>query len=784
MKNTLFTVVLFTVVLAGGGFAAPTTRYWDACKPSCGWNGNAGSSPNGICTSCDVNGNKLSGEGGSNACQNGPAYTCMGQAPWAVDDNLSYGFAAAHSNGDCGKCYELTFTSNGEGGTTGGSLIGKKMIIMVSNIGDIRAGAAFDLMIPGGGVGDFDALTRQINQLGGSSSNMGAQYGGFRADYGGGCGNNATCVRSRCDAAFGTSAMSHMKEGCYWFIDWFKNANNPTADHREVSCPAALVSVYKGNSWRPSGGGNPIVVPPTANYTVQVSRTPTAGGTVSVKIGTGAAQTDPSGQLTASANTSIVLTATPSANYRFVNWTAVSGSLPSGFSATSANVTFSINSNVNIRANFEATTTQPTTYSLQVTRNPTAGGSVAVTVGGTTQNNPQNSQFLTANTSVRVVATAATGYTFQNWTAVTGSLPSGFNATSASVTFNMPSAAVNIRANFTANGGNPPGGEPGGGNTYTLTTGVSPANSGTTSPASLSNIPAGQAVSITATPNNGYVFVNWTATGGSATFANANSASTTVTLKALAKRAATAAQYAEATITANFQSNGTNPPVNKTDTIRVEAEDYASKNGANMVTSTANGITNIGYIESGYSVTYTNVGVAQAGARTMVFRIASNYDQGQSSFKVSVNGTEVGTISGHTNDWDGYTNVTLSPDVQFNAGANTITLNFQTPVNVDYFLLIGEAAQPVSVRYNAVNKQTKPRAAVTLTASPRGFTAALPANHGYTAYKLVDLQGREVRSGKIGDGMSSLKFNNLKSSVLLLRLEGRNTSTVVKAVTY
>jgi uncharacterized protein (TIGR02145 family)/uncharacterized repeat protein (TIGR02543 family) len=77
--------------------------------------------------------------------------------------------------------------------------------------------------------------------------------------------------------------------------------------------------------------------------------------------------------------------------------------------------------------------------------------------------------------------------------------------------------------------------------TYTLTMSVYPNNSGTTNPASSqSNIQAGQAVSISANPNSGYTFTNWTVTNGTASFANANSAATTVTLST------------NATIRANF----------------------------------------------------------------------------------------------------------------------------------------------------------------------------------------------------------------------------------------
>jgi len=773
MKKTFLTAALCTLFIVGGSFAAQkTTRYWDACKPSCGWNGNASGSPNGICTSCDVQGNKLSGEGGQSACQGGPAYTCMGQAPWAVDDNLAYGFAAAHlGNSACGKCYELTFTNNGEGGTVGGSIQGKKMIVMASNTGNIQEGAVFDLMIPGGGVGDFDALSKQVSQNGGPSnySSWGARYGGFRAAYEGGCGNDAACVRKRCDEAFNTPALSHLKEGCHWFVDWFKNANNPMEDHKEVTCPQILIDVYKGTKWRPSGG----TIQPTT-YKLQVARSPTAGGNVSVNNGAN----NPTGESSHNAGTSISIKATANSGYEFQNWTAASGSsLPSGVTATNATITFSINSNVNLTANFRQTVTPPTTYTLQVSRSPTAGGSVSVKVGtGTAQNNPQNSQNVNANTSVTVAATAASGYTFVNWTAVSGSsLPTGFSATSASVTFNI-GANVNIRANFTQNQTNPDA-------KYTLTVTRSPSAGGTTTPASSqADIVSGTPVNISASANSGYTFNEWTLVSGTATFANAKNAATTVTLSS------------NATVRANFQQGSVNPPVVNGDTITVEAEDATvsiaacpqnppSGQAMCVGTNTTTGVSNIGYISDGNSTTYS-VSVAKDGMYTMVFSIASNWDQGESSFKVTVNGTEVGTISGHTNNWDEYTYVTLDSEVSLTAGENTIKLDFKSPINVDNFLIIGEKEETTPVRYNAP-RTVKARAAVTLKAVPRGFTAVLPSNHAYTSYRLIDMQGREVRSGKIGNGVTTLNFNNAKRSVLFLKLEGKGSApVVVRAVTY
>jgi hypothetical protein len=210
-----------------------TTRYWDACKPSCGWPNNTGSSPNGTAKSCDVKGSTIGNNIGS-ACPNGgSAYACMNQAPWRKSDNVSYGFAATPTNGDCGKCYHLQFSNT--------AISGKKMIVMVSNIGgDVKSGQ-FDIMIPGGGVGIYNALSTQVSQNGGSSSDLGSQYGGFRTK----CGSNATCVRNMCNSVFSTAALSDLKNGCLWYVDWFQIADNPNIYYKEINCPSDLVGRYK-----------------------------------------------------------------------------------------------------------------------------------------------------------------------------------------------------------------------------------------------------------------------------------------------------------------------------------------------------------------------------------------------------------------------------------------------------------------------------------------------------------------------------------------------------------
>ncbi|KDN64536.1 putative glycosyl hydrolase family 45 [Colletotrichum sublineola] len=123
-----------------------TTRYWDCCKPSCAWPGKAAQLATGPVTTCDRNDNPLS-DGGStrSGCDSGGgAYMCSGHSPWAVNDDLAYGWAAVRILGGteaewCCACYELTFTS--------GTVAGKKMIVQTTNTGGDLGQNHFDIAI-------------------------------------------------------------------------------------------------------------------------------------------------------------------------------------------------------------------------------------------------------------------------------------------------------------------------------------------------------------------------------------------------------------------------------------------------------------------------------------------------------------------------------------------------------------------------------------------------------------------------------------------------------------
>ena len=146
------------------------------------------------------------------------AYTCNNQKPWAVNDQLAYGFAAAHIPGlseqdRCCACYKLVFTN--------GPVAGKTMIVQVTNSGSDVGEHQFDLQIPGGGVGLYNACTRQWNA---PTDGWGQKYGGV--------GSRQECY----------NLPGEIRDGCFFRFDWFKGADNPTMTYAKVNCPAELTA--------------------------------------------------------------------------------------------------------------------------------------------------------------------------------------------------------------------------------------------------------------------------------------------------------------------------------------------------------------------------------------------------------------------------------------------------------------------------------------------------------------------------------------------------------------
>ncbi len=220
------------------------TRFWDCCKPHCGWQSNV---PNGVSpmNSCNRS-NAVVGSNEQSSCNGGNAHMCYGLTSWAVNAQLAYGFAATSSGNICGRCYQLQFTgeSHNAGNDPGSrALSGKTMIVQAINIGYDVSGGQFDIAIPGGGVGAFNACS---SQWGVPNQELGAQYGGFltncKNEFGGNANHAAlkSCVLKKCDSVFKSRGLQELAAGCRWFGEWFEAADNPALRYKEVPCPQAL----------------------------------------------------------------------------------------------------------------------------------------------------------------------------------------------------------------------------------------------------------------------------------------------------------------------------------------------------------------------------------------------------------------------------------------------------------------------------------------------------------------------------------------------------------------
>ena len=205
-----------------------------------------------------------------------------------------------------------------------------------------------------------------------------------------------------------------------------------------------------------SGGGGGSTGP----FTVTASASPAAGGTV-----TGAG--------TYTAHSLCTLTATANTGYTFDNWTR-NGSVAS----TDPTYSFYVTEASTCVAYF---TQQITSYTITASANPTNGGTV--TGAGS----------YPSGSTATLKAIANTGYIFTNWTK-DGSVVS----TDASYSFTVSENASYV-ANFTV------------APQYSITVTANPTEGGTVTGAG--NYYQGTSVTLTATANTGYAFVNWTKNG-------------------------------------------------------------------------------------------------------------------------------------------------------------------------------------------------------------------------------------------------------------------------------
>ena len=166
-------------------------------------------------------------------------------------------------------------------------------------------------------------------------------------------------------------------------------------------------------------------------------------------------------------NTTATLKATPNVGYKFLNWTE-NGNVVS----TNAQYSFTISKDINLVANFELLD-----YDLNVTVNPVNSGVV------TGEGNYYHGE------TVTLTATPNTGYRFLNWT------ENGVVVSEETTYTFVITPDRNLVANFELLD-------------YDVTATASPENAGVIT--GTGNYKHGDNVTLTATPNVGYKFLNWT----------------------------------------------------------------------------------------------------------------------------------------------------------------------------------------------------------------------------------------------------------------------------------
>ena len=229
----------------------------------------------------------------------------------------------------------------------------------------------------------------------------------------------------------------------YAFANWTENGN--------------VVSTQANYTFTVNGNRTLVANFTPQQYTITATADPVNGGNVT-------------GGGTFNYGNSCTLSATPAAGYTFVNWTK-NGSQVS----TNATYTFTVTESTAYVAHF-----QLQTFTVNVTANPTEGGTVA---GGGTFNYGE---------TCTVTATANEGYDFVNW--VQGLFSVSEEAT---YTFTVTNN-VNLTANFALQ-------------TFEVKVSVNPSEAGTVTGEGTYNY--GDEVTLTIVRNEDWAFENWTENG-------------------------------------------------------------------------------------------------------------------------------------------------------------------------------------------------------------------------------------------------------------------------------
>lgn len=373
---------------------------------------------------------------------------------------------------------------------------------------------------------------------------------------------------------------------------------------------------------------------------------------------------------------------------------------------------------------------------------------LTMSVSGTGTTSPNGAVSVQSGALTPIAATAGTGYTFSNWSVTSGTAIIT-NVNSANTTVQLTSGNATIRANFTPV-------------TYTLT--MSTDGNGITSPQGTVNVNSGVSTSISATPNAGFQFVSWTVVSGTATFLNANAASTSVILTS--GNATIRANFSQNTysLTVNNDGNGTTSPQGTISVVpNVATSISATPNSGFQFSSwtTISGTASFGNVNAASTTVQLTTGNAS---------IRANFIPITYTLNVSSSGNGTTSPQGNvTVNANALTSITATPSTGYRFVSWTIVSGIATIANVNAAtttvqLSTGSASiranfTPITYTLNINNDGHG-------TTSPTGNVVV---NHGVsTAISATPSAGYQFLNWSVISGNATIaNVNSASSSVIL-----------------
>ena len=484
----------------------------------------------------------------------------------------------------------------------------------------------------------------------------------------------------------------------YTFSNWTENGT--------------VVSTNASYTFNVTGNRNLVANFTLNTYTVTVTAQPTNGGSVT-------------GGGTFNYGQNCTVSAMAATGFAFANWTE-NGTVVS----TNAHYTFTVNANRTLVANFTANT-----YTINVSASPTAGGTV--TGGGS----------FTYGQSCTVTATAATGYSFTNWTE-NGNVVS----TNANYTFTV-NANRTLVAHFTAN-------------TYTVSVSANPAAGGTFTGGG--TFTYGQSCTVVATPNANYTFNNWTQNG------NVVSTNASYTFTVNANR----------TLVANFTYVA--PPTNYTVTVSANPTEGGTVTGGGTYqegqTCTVEATTNVGY----NFINWTENGVEVSASASYTFTVTANltlvanYEVQTVKINVTVDPMGGGLVTGNgTYNYGEQVTLSITPAEFFtfiNWTENGVvvseepTFTFQATENHD---LVVHLLNTQGIAENAIQAMVYP--------NPTKGDIIVECE-GLSHVRIVNAFGQTVYNADLEGDKTRIDLSQMAKGIYMMHLEAAGGQTVRKIV--